>query len=156
MKNKYKIFIILFTIVAVTWLAAAFFNQDKKTAEEFAIKIFSTPLPPKTKVLDRGFDYGVTYGGGPSGSGGYPTVVVYQKLYSELSEKEVAEYYKERDYELYFDGDEELKKAMDGKRTWYEGKKRENLSSKDNTGRPIEFIVQVRTEFDSAFGDLAR
>lgn len=156
MNNKYKILIFLLIILAVSWLAVSFFSQDKKTAEEFANKVFSSPLPSKTKELDRGFDYGVGYGGGPSGSGGRPTVVVYKKLYSELSEKEVDDYYKKRGFEIYFEGDEELKKTSDEKRTWYEGKHRENLSTKDNTGEPIEFIIQARTEFTSAFGDLAR
>ena len=89
--------IILSIILAVSWLAVSFFSQDKKTAEEFANKVFSYPLHSKTKVLEQGFDYGVNYGGGPWGSGGRPTVVVYQKLYSELSEKEVYDYYKEQE-----------------------------------------------------------
>lgn len=158
MNKKFKILIILSVIVAVSWLAVSFFSQDEKTAEEFANKVFSYPLPPKTKVLEQGFDYGVSYGGGPWGSGGRPTVVVYKKLCSELSEKEVYDYYKEQDrgFEIYFEGDEEIKKAIDGKRTWYEGKTRENLDTKDNTGEPIEFIIQVRTEFNSAFGEFAR
>ena len=133
--------IILSIILAVSWLAVSFFSQDKKTAEKFANKVFSYPLPPKTKGLEQGFDYGVSYGGGPWGSGGQPTVVVYKKLYSELSEKEVYDYYKEQElgFEIYF-----------------EGKTRENLHTKDNTGEPIEFIIQVRTVFTSAFRDLAR
>jgi len=158
LNKRYKVLIILSIILAISWLAVSFFSQDKKTAEEFANKVFSYPLPPKTKVLEQGFDYGVGYGGGPWGSGGQPTVVVYKKLYSELSEKEVYDYYKEqeRGFEIYFEGDEEINKTFDGKRTWYEGKTRENLRTKENTGEPIEFIVQVRTLFTSAFGDLAR
>ncbi|QFF98980.1 hypothetical protein PB01_09115 [Psychrobacillus glaciei] len=162
MNKRFKILIILSIILAVSWLAVSFFSQDKKTAEEIANKVFSYPLPPKTKLLEQGFDYGVGYGGGPWGSGGRPTLVVYKKLYSELSEKEVYEYYKESErvlesgFEIYFEGDEEINKTFDGKRTWYEGKTRENLHAKDNTGEPIEFIVQVRTEFTSAFGALAR
>lgn len=156
MNNKFKILIILLTILAIVCLAVSFFSQDKKNAEEFAKKFFSTPLPPETKELDRGFDFGVAYGGGPWGSGGRPTVVVFQKFYSELSEKEVHEYYKEKGVEIYFDGDEELKKTSDGKRFWNEGKERKNLSTKDNTEEPIKFIIQIRKEFTSAFGDLAR
>ena len=157
LNKRYKILIILSLILAVSWLAVSFFSQDKKTAEEFANKVFSYPLPLKTKVLEQGFDYGVSYGGGPWGSGGQPTVVVYKKLSSELSEKEVYDYYKEQEraFEIYFEGDEEINKTSDG-RTWYEGKTRENLHPKENTGKTIEFIVQVRSEFATAFGDLAR
>ena len=156
MNNKYKVLITLLIIFAIVWSAVSFFSQDRKNAEEFANKFFSSPLPPKTKELDRGFDYGVGYGGGPWGSGGRPTVVVYKKLYSELSEKELNDYYKEKGFEIYFEGDEEIKKTSDGRRFWYEGKNRTNLSTKDNTEEPIEFIIQIRKEFTSAFGDLAR
>ena len=158
LNKRYRILIILSIILAVSWIAVSFFSQDKKTAQEFANKVFSYPLPSKTKVLEQGFDYGVGYGGGPWGSGGRPTVVVYQKLYSELSEKEVYDYYKEqeRGFEIYFEGDEEIQETFIGKKTWYEGKTHENLHTKDNTGKPIEFIIQVRKEFNSAFGDLAR
>lgn len=107
-------------------------------------------------MLDQGFDYGVGYGGGPSGSGGRPTVVAYKKLYSKLSEKEGDDYYKKRGFEIYFEGDKEINKTSDGKKTWYEGKTHENLRTKDNTEETIEFIIQARTEFTSAFGDLAR
>lgn len=156
MNKKYKILIILAIFLIGSWSAMYFFGQDKRTAEEFANKFYSYPLPPKTKVTDQGFDYGVGYGGGPSGSGGYPTVAVYRMLSSELSEKEVVDHYKERGFEIYFEGDEEIKKTSDGKRFWYEGKTPVNPSTKDNAQEPIEFIIQSRTEFTSAFGDLAR
>ncbi|WP_424514038.1 hypothetical protein [Psychrobacillus psychrotolerans] len=153
--------IILSIILAASWLAVSFFSQDKKNAEEYANNFFSYPIPPETKMLEHGFDYGVGYGvgygGGPSGNSGRPIVVAYKKLSSELSEKELYDYYneQERAFEIYFEGDEEVNKTPDG-RTWYEGKTRENLHTKDNTGEPIEFIVQVRSEFATAFGDLAR
>lgn len=157
LNKRYKILIILSIILAVSWLAVSFFSQDKKTAEEYANNFFSHPIPPETKVLEQGFDYGVGYGGGPWGNSGRPIVVAYKKFSSELSEKEVYEYYNEQErvFEIYFEGDEEINKTSDG-RTWYEGKNRENLHTKDNTEEPIEFIVQVRTEFTSAFGALAR
>ncbi len=157
LNKRYKILIILSIMLAVSWLAVSFFSQDKKTAEEYANNFFSYPIPPETKMLEQGFDYGVGYGGGPSGNSGRPIVVAYKKLSSELSEKEVYDYYneQERAFEIYFEGDEEINKTSDG-RTWYEGNTRENLHTKDNTGEPIEFIVQVRSEFATAFGDLAR
>lgn len=55
--------------------------------------------------------------------------------------------------EIYFKGDEVLKKTFNGTRTWYEGQPRINPRNKDNTIEPIEFIIQSRTEFTSAFGD---
>lgn len=155
---------VLAIILVISWLTVSFFSQDKQTAEEFANKVYTLPLPPKTKVIDQGFDYGVGYGGGPWGSGGQPTVVVYKRLSSELSEKELVDYYKERNsdlpslqgFEVYFQGDEKIQKTFNSKRTWYEGKTPKSPSTKNNTGSPIELIIQVRNVFDSAFGDLAR
>lgn len=161
-KSKY-IFVIAIILV-ISWLAVSFFSQDKKTAEEFANRVYSFPLPPKTKVVKQGYDYGVSYGGGPWGNGGQPTVVVYQGLSSELSEKELVNYYKEigseipslKGIEIYLEGDEEIQRTFNGEKTWYEGDTLKNPSTKDNTDEPIKLIIQVRNIFDSAFGEFAR
>ena len=139
-----------------SWTCYSFFTQDQKTAETFANDFFSYPLPPKTRVIKQAYDYGVEYGGGPNGSGGYPTVVAYQTVSSKLSEKEILEYYKSSKFELYFAGDEHLQKSRDGKRMWYEGDTRKHPSTRENNVKPITFILQSRTEFTSAFGEFAR
>ncbi|MGE7185345.1 hypothetical protein ACQKKK_15455 [Peribacillus sp. NPDC006672] len=146
-------------IAILAWSSYDFFSKDKKTAEEFANKLYSYPLPPDTEIIDKGFDYGVSYGGGPWGSGGQPTVVAYMKLSSELSERKLIDYYKInsslKDFEVYFKGDEEIIETFDGKKSWYEGKTPSNPSKKSNEGEPIELIVQKRTIFESPFGDLS-
>ncbi|MGG4268109.1 hypothetical protein [Peribacillus simplex] len=159
MIKKYKWWIVILVIAILAWPFYDFFSKDKKTAEEFANKLYSYPLPPDTEIIDKGFDYGVTYGGGPWGSGGQPTVVAYMKLSSELSERKLIDYYKInsslKGFEVYFKGDEEIIETFDGKKSWYEGKTLSNPSKKSNEGEPIELIVQKRTIFESPFGDLS-
>lgn len=81
------------------------------------------------------------------------------KLSSELSEKELMDYYEVdnnkslKGFEIYFKGDEEIKKTFDGKHSWYEGTTPSNPSEESNKGEPIEFIVQKRTVFDSPLGE---
>ncbi len=89
--------------------------------------------------------------------------MVYQKLSSELSEKELADYYKEKEsgipslsgIKIYLEGDEVVRKTLNGQKTWYDGKALENPSIKDNEGEPIELIIQVKNIFSSAFGEFA-
>ncbi|SER97386.1 hypothetical protein [Psychrobacillus sp. OK032] len=151
-------------IGALVFSIVAFFfydllSEDKQTVEEFANEFFSYTLPTKTKIIEKGYDYGVSYGGGPWGSGGQPTAVAYMKLSSELSEKELLDYYEMdnneslKGFEIYFKGDEEIKKTFDGKHSWYEGTTPSNPSNESNKGEPIEFIVQKRTVFDSPLGE---
>lgn len=103
-------------------------------------------------MIEKYFDYGVLYGGGPWGSGGYPTVVAYMKLSSELSEKELFNHYNKNKFEIFFEDSEIIEKNREGKK-WYEGQNStgKNLSYKINKNDPINFIVQYRKEFSYPF-----
>lgn len=59
-------------MVAVVLSIIAFFfynllSEDKQAVEEFANEFFSYTLPTKTKIIEKEYDYGVSYGGGPWG-----------------------------------------------------------------------------------------
>lgn len=151
MKNK-KINIIIIILIVIILLAYYVFGQEYRYAKINSNRLFDYELPKKTKLIEKDFDYGVLYGGGPSGSGGYPTVVGYMKLSSELSEKDIFNYYEQVDFEIFFEGSEILKKNNEGKE-WYEDNKISNtkLSDEKNEDNPINFIVQDRTEFTYPF-----
>lgn len=153
MLKRYKwLIIILLVVLFSIW----FFGQDKREAKDFANKFYSYPLPLETEIIDKGYDYGRSYGGTPLANGSYITAVAYIKLSSKLSEKELIDYYKEiKDSEIYFEGDEEIKTSSTG-RTWYEGTIPSNPSQEKNIQEPIELIVQTKTIFLSAFDDFAR
>ena len=146
-RNGCLIFALLI-LIGFCSLSYFIFGQEYRYAKKHANQLFDYPLPPKTEVIDKDFDYGVLYGGGPWGSGGHPTVAAYMKLSSELSEKEIFEHYNEDRFEIYFDGNEEIKKNSSGK-IWYEGNKStgENLNDESNEGEPIQFIIQIRGVF---------
>ena len=151
MKNKKLYTIILILIVSVLLLYYVF-GQEYRYAKIYANELFDFEIPEKTKVVEQNFDYGVLYGGGPTGSGGYPTVVAYIKLSSELSEKEIFNHYNKNEFEIFFQDSEIITKNIQGKK-WYDGKKSkgENLSFKINNDDPIKFIVQYRKEFSYPF-----
>ncbi|MCM3768770.1 hypothetical protein [Neobacillus niacini] len=82
------------------------------------------------------------------GSGGRPTVAAYKRISTELSEKEIFEHYNTNNFEIYFEGTEELKKNGNDQ-IWYEGyMKNENVLSPEEQ---IEVIIQYRTEFSYPF-----
>lgn len=162
MKAK-KIAIASIPILIIGFLAYALFGQKYLYAKSFASALYEYPLPNETKVIEKNFDYGVLFGGGPSGSGGYPTVASYIEIESELSEKELYDYYnkdnvfsapgedtKRIGFELYFEGHYE--KQIENEKIWIEGDTQPNqLSSERNDGSPIKAIVQIRTEFTYPF-----
>lgn len=110
MNNKYKLLLLAALVITISWATVHFFNHDKRAAKDFAEEFYAIPLPPKTKIIDQDFNYGVYYGGGPWGSGGRPTVVAYKKLSSELSEKDLVDHYTSNPplegVEIYFKWDE--------------------------------------------------
>jgi hypothetical protein len=129
-----------------------FFGQEYVYAKKYADKLLDYQLPEKTKALEEEFDYGVLYGGGPWGSGGRPTVVAYKRISTELSEKEIYKHFDTNDFEIYFDGLEEIKVNSKGQ-MWHEGTTKDAnvLSSKSNKKKPLEVIIQYRTEFSYPF-----
>lgn len=129
-----------------------FVGQEYVYAKKYANTLFEFELPESTEVIEKDFDYGVLYGGGPSGSGGYPTLVAYIKISTQLSEKEIFEHYNNHDFEIYFKGAEEQMRNTKGQ-MWYEGsiKSEEALSTDDNLKAPIEVIIQHRKEFSYPF-----
>lgn len=155
-KRTKKMSIIFLSILLLIGLSLWFFGKDKREAKDFADKLYSYPLPPETEVIQKGYDYGSSYGGTPLANGNYITAVAYMKLSSNLSEKELIDYYKAiNGSEIYFEGDEEINTSRTG-RTWYEGTTPVNPSQEKNIQKPIELIVQTRTIFLSAFADFAR
>lgn len=88
-----KIVIVSAAILIIGFLIYALFSQEYLYAKSFAAELYDYPLPEKMKVIKKDFDYGVLFGGKPSGSGGYPTVAAYIEIESELSEKELYDYY---------------------------------------------------------------
>lgn len=99
----------LITITLVGICMFYIFNgQEYDYAKKNANTLLEFELPKKTKVLKEEFDYGVLYGGGPWGSGGRPTVVAFQRISTELSEKEIHKHYDTNGFEIYFDGLEDI------------------------------------------------
>ena len=125
--------------VCVLLMFYVFVGQEYVYAKKYAKRLLEFEIPEKTEVIEQDFDYGIFYGGGPWGSGGYPTFVAYQRVSTELSEKEIFEHYNTKNFEIYFEGTEELKKN-DENQNWFEGTiKDENiLNNEENTEKPIE------------------
>ncbi|RPK14753.1 hypothetical protein [Priestia endophytica] len=163
MLKKYRWGVLLLILVlSVEWSYNAL-NHDRNTARKFANKLFSYPLPPKTEITAKGFDYEVLYEGEFLENEDSFTVVAYVRLSSKLSEKELIDYYKRnhdgfsdisplKSFEVQFERSQEIQEGLIGKKTWY---KESNLSKKNNEGNPIELIVQVRNMFDSNLEEFA-
>lgn len=151
MSNK-KLYTMILISIAIILLFYYVLGQGHRYAKLYSSELFYYELPKKTKIIEKNFDYGVLYGGGPTGSGGYPTIVAYMKLSSELSEQAIFTHYNGREFEIFFEGSEIIKKNIHGK-IWYEGEKSkgEELSEETNENNPIKFIVQYRTEFSYPF-----
>lgn len=152
MKRRVKVLLaapFVFVITCILLLLYVFVGQEYVYAKKYANKLLEFKLPEQTEVIDQDFDYGVLYGGGPWGSGGYPTVVAYKKILTKLSERDIFNHFQSKEeFEIYFNGTEELK-MNSSNQIWYEGlvKDNENLSTNDNIEEPIEVIIQYRTEF---------
>lgn len=148
MKRSVKwILTVSFVLVGLCVLYV-FVGQEYVYAKKYANELLEFQIPDKTKVIEEDFDYGVIYGGGPWGNGGYPTLVVYQRILTELSQKQIFEHYNRKDFEIYFEGDEVLKKNNKNQ-IWYEGvmKDKDTLDTQKNTDHAMEAIIQYRTEF---------
>jgi hypothetical protein len=154
-KRGVKIILVLtvtFLGLSALFMFYVFVGQEYVYAKKYAKTLLEYELPEKTEVVVKDFDYGVLYGGGPWGSGGRPTVVAYKRISTELSEKEIFEHYNANNFEIYFEGTEELKKNGNNQ-IWYEGniKNEDSLSAEDNNEAPIKVIIQYRTEFSYPF-----
>lgn len=161
MKKRSFFYSLLVVVLGFLWYV--FWGQEYQYASGFASKLYNYPLPPETKIINKDFDYGVFYAGGPSGSGGYPTVAAFIEIESELSEKELYNYYDKEDvfarpgknpkkeiaFEFYLDGYQK-KQEKDGK-VWYSSNVTPTLGHKSNQGKPIKAIVQIRAEFSYPF-----
>lgn len=138
------------------------FGKEYLYAKSFTSKHYEYPLPDKIKVIKKDFAYGVLFGGEPSGSGGYSTVASYIVLESELSEKDLYNYYNKDNvipipgeiqrklalkYTLQFTIINKIKKIRYG----LKGIQSLKNNSQRNEGQPIKAIVQIRTEFSYPF-----
>lgn len=148
-KRSYTIVLISITIILLLYYVL---GQQYRYAKVYANQLFNYPTPERTKIIEKDFDYGVLYGGGPWGSGGYPTMVAYMKLSSELSEQDIFKHYNQNKFEIFFESSEIIEKNIQGKK-WFESEKSkdEELSHESNKNKPINFIVQYRTEFSYPF-----
>lgn len=157
--KKYKWGMMLLVLAFFIEWSYNFLNYEREIAKNFADKLFSYPLPPKTEITDKGFDYEVLYGEDFLGSEDKPTptVVAYIRLSSKLSEKELMDYYKENNdvessvsslkgFEIYFEGEIENKATLMSKKDWYEEL---HLNKRNNEENPLELIVQVQNMSDS-------
>ncbi|WP_191561107.1 hypothetical protein [Metabacillus idriensis] len=76
MLKRYKrrdVMVVMLIIGIPIYFVYNYLGQDRETAKEFANELYTYPLPPKTKIIDKSFVYGVGYGGGTWGSGGRVT-----------------------------------------------------------------------------------
>ncbi|MFC4323058.1 hypothetical protein [Litchfieldia salsa] len=142
----------IFVGLFVVFMIYVFAGQEYVYAKNYANQLLEYELPERTTIIEQDFDYGVLYGGGPWGSGGRPTIVAYQRISTELSEEEIYNHYKPKNFEIYFNGLEDIQENSSGQ-VWYEGTmKNENLlSSQRNEKKPLEAIIQYRTEFSYPF-----
>ena len=150
--KKSSLFFFIFTIFGVIVSLSFVFGQEDRYAKQFAEEFYDCSFPTKTVLIERGYDYDYIYGGGPSGNGGYPTVVAYMKLSSTLSEKELFHYYNRQDLEVYFDWWVEVE---EGKK-WYEGvtPTLKKLSDEANNEKPINVIIQKRSSLVTPYGEI--
>lgn len=114
MNNK-KLYTMISISIAIILLLYYLLGQEHRYAKIYSNELFDYELPKKTKVIEKDFDYGVLYGGGPTGNGGYPTVVAYMKLSSELSEQDIFNHYNKNKFEIFFEGFEIIEKNIQGK-----------------------------------------
>ena len=116
MVTKKRIWILV-SLTIIGFILYALIGERYLYSRSFASKLYKYPLPPKTKVVNKDFDYEVFYGGGPWRNGGRPTVAAFMEIESELDAKELYDYYNKNDVflepgsdkkriglELYFDG----------------------------------------------------
>ena len=150
MQKSVSLLVILILVSNVS--AYYIYGQEHRYAKEFANGLLDLSLPEKTVLLEKGYDYGHFYGGGPTGNGGYPTVVVYMKISSSLSEQEIFDYYNQDDIEVYFDWWVEKGEGKE----WYEGvkPKRQELSDKKNINKTIEVVIQKRSVLVTPYGEV--
>ncbi|MBG9813717.1 hypothetical protein [Priestia endophytica] len=155
--KKYKWGLMLLVLAFFIEWSYHFLNYEREVAKNFADKLFSYPLPPKTEITDKGFDYEVLYGEDLWESKDQPTVVAYMRLSSKLSEKELMDYYKENNdvesgvsslkgFEVKVEEEIENRATFMGEKDWYEEL---NVNKRNNEENPLELIVQVKNRSNS-------
>jgi len=153
--KKYKWGLMLLVLAFFIEWSYHFLNYEREVAKNFADKLFSYPLPPKTEITDKGFDYEVLYGEDLWESKDQPTVVAYMRLSSKLSEKELMDYYKENNdvesgvsslkgFEVKVEEEIENRATFMSEKDWYE-----ELNKRNNEENPLELIVQVKNRSNS-------
>ncbi|MEN0644871.1 hypothetical protein MKY91_17080 [Alkalicoccobacillus gibsonii] len=144
------------SILGISLLSYYVFGQESRYAKKYANELFDYPLPAETVVLEQGYNYGTFFGGGPWGSDGLPTVAAYLKVKTELSERDIVEYYDKR-FEIYFDGDEHLKVTAPDlpgtSKNWYEGQNARfiDMNQLSDEVNSMTYIVQLRKNLPILF-----
>lgn len=125
MRKRYLVIAIiaLCAIIAVVIYAS---TEKERYSKEFANNLFDYSLPPQTKVLERHYFYGYSFGH-LLGSGGEMPVVANMNLSTSLSKEEILNYYKNAsllpypnskkrgvEIEVYFPGEKKLHQEKDG------------------------------------------
>ncbi|MCM3537888.1 hypothetical protein [Priestia endophytica] len=150
--KKYKWGIMLWVLALFIEWSYHFLNYEREIAQNFADKLFSYPLPPKTEITDKGFDYEVLDGEGLWWSKDQPMVVAYIRLSSKLNEKELMDYYKEnidvgsdvsslKGFEINFEEEIENLATFTDEKDGYEEL---NVNKRNNEENPLELIVQLK------------
>lgn len=149
-----KIFIASLPFFVVGFILYALVGERYLYAKNIAHDLYHYPLPAHTKIVEKNFDYGVFFPNGPTGSGGYPTVVAFIEIESELSRKELYNYYNENTlpendevkFEIYFE-DSQKKIEVDGKVFYERSGSPGSLSSEVTKGEKTKAIIQIKKEF---------
>ncbi|MGE6206337.1 hypothetical protein [Guptibacillus hwajinpoensis] len=150
--QKKSVYLLVISIFVFSVFIYYIYGQEYRYAKKIANNLFELSIPEKTVLLEKGYDYGQFYGGGPTGNGGYPTVVVYMKISSSLSEQEIFDYYNQDDIEVYFDWWVEEERGKE----WYEGikPKPQKLSDKENINKTIKVVIQKRSLLVTPYGEV--
>lgn len=170
MKKSY-VTIAIIALCAIIATVIYAFTEKERYSKEFAQNLFEYSLPPHTKVLEKQYFYGYSFGH-LLGSGGYMPVVASMKLSTNLSQEEILNYYKNAplfpfpnsnkkgvELEVYFTGESKTHKTKDGyyftgkddslKRiSSYKGTRGHTSSPEDKNQ---QYILQISSSFDYTF-----
>lgn len=161
-KKCNKLLPIIAFLVLLIYLTIYYIGQPDRVSNEFAKKLFDYPLPNETTLIEQKQFNGRNWIGG-GGSGGEWNVVAYMKVNTQLSKREIVNYYSiAGDFpfpnsdkhgvkvEIYFENNRKLVDYREGK--YYVTRKGfhqtiDNISSNELEGVSNEVIIQIVSGF---------